>query len=105
MRLGKLLSRLGASPDFRGLLVASVATILVGAVFYHHQEGLGWLDAVYFTVITLTTVGYGDFSPATDGGKVFTMLYILLGLGIVGALVAVIADAAVGLAGEATDRG
>ncbi|WP_269849570.1 potassium channel family protein [Methanosarcina horonobensis] len=40
------------------------------------------LDSLYFSVITLTTVGYGDFTPQTVYGKIFTMIYIFFGLGI-----------------------
>lgn len=58
-----------------------------GTVFYRFVEDLAWLDSLYFSVITLTTVGYGDFSPATSTGKVFTMFYVLVGIGIFVALV------------------
>lgn len=40
------------------------------------------LDSFYFSVITLATVGYEDFTPQTDLGKIFTVVYIFLGLGI-----------------------
>lgn len=65
------------------ILVLVVAVILgVGGAFYHYIEGLSWLDSFYFCVVTLTTVGYGDFTPQTDIGKIFTMLYIFCGVGI-----------------------
>lgn len=54
----------------------------LGAVFYHFQEGWDWLDSFYFTVITLSTVGYGDFSPQTDLGKLFTIPFIFIGVGL-----------------------
>lgn len=66
---------------FTGL--TSTIALLTGTIFYHYAEGLRWLDALYFSVITLTTVGYGDFSPQTDIGKVFTIIYILVGIGII----------------------
>ena len=46
-----------------------VLTILTGTLFYHAVEGWRFLDALYFSVATLTTVGYGDFTPQTDAGK------------------------------------
>lgn len=69
-------------PKYRAGLVWLLLLMLVGMVFYHQVEGWGWLDALYFSVITLSTVGYGDFSPTTSASKIFTMVYILLGLSI-----------------------
>ena len=67
----------------------AVASVVVGTgtVFYRFIEDLAWLDSLYFSVITLPTVGYGDFSPVTSTGKVFTMFYVLAGIGIFVALV------------------
>ncbi len=65
------------------LLIASVLIIFTGTNFYHFVEGLRWIEALYFSVITITTVGYGDFSPQTDVGKLFTIVYVLNGIGII----------------------
>ncbi|MGB0255380.1 MAG: potassium channel family protein, partial [Flavobacteriaceae bacterium] len=46
-------------------------------------EGWSWLDSLYFSVITLTTIGYGDFSPQTNLGKLFTMAYIIIGVALI----------------------
>lgn len=66
--------------------IAGAATLLViigGAIFYHYVEALSWLNAVYFCVITLTTIGYGDITPHTDAGKIFTIFYVFIGIGII----------------------
>lgn len=55
---------------------------LVGIGFYHFVEGLALVDAVYLSAMTLTTVGYGDFTPQTDVGKLFTSVYAFLGIGV-----------------------
>jgi hypothetical protein len=49
--------------------------IVIGALLYHWLEGWGWLDSFYFVVITLTTIGYGDFSPTTPATKLITIFY------------------------------
>ena len=69
--------------QYRSLLVASFLTLATGTVCYHYIEGWSWLDALYFSTITLTTIGYGDFSPVTDLGKVFTIIYIIIGVGLI----------------------
>ena len=50
---------------------------------YRFLEDWSWLDSLYFSVITLTTIGYGDFSPKTDLGKLFTMGYIIIGVSLI----------------------
>ncbi|MCE2489747.1 MAG: two pore domain potassium channel family protein [Anaerolineae bacterium] len=80
-------------PRTRGLVYATLFIIVLGAAFYRAVEGWRWLDAFYFTVITLTTVGYGDLVPQSDAAKLFTMFYVFVGLGIIGSFAALIADA------------
>jgi voltage-gated potassium channel Kch len=69
--------------EYRELLVTTFFVILVGSTVYHYLENWSWLDAIYFSVVTLTTVGFGDFAPKTDGGKIFTIFYIIIGIGII----------------------
>lgn len=61
----------------------AIFTLLFGTVFYHIIEKLSWVDSWYFSVITLATVGYGDIAPKTDLGKLFTTIYVLIGIGII----------------------
>ena len=98
MRFFRAIGRGMKEPEFRALFLTVILLLVVGASFYHFVEGWSWLAALYFTVITLTTVGYGDFSPSQDISKVFTMIYIVLGLGVFSAFIVLLADS---LRGEA----
>jgi len=69
----------------RVLTLTLLAVITVGSIFYTFVEHWDVLDAVYFSVVTLATVGYGDFAPKTAPGKVFTILYIVVGIGLLAA--------------------
>jgi len=57
-------------------------------------EGWNLLDSLYFSVVTLTTIGYGDLSPSTAASKIFTIFYIFVGLGIILAFVNTVAERA-----------
>lgn len=70
---------------FRIAAVATLSILGIGVVFYHFIEKMSWVDSIYFCVVTLTTIGYGDITPQTDLGKIFTVFYILAGVGILAA--------------------
>ncbi len=74
-----------------GLLGFAFIILLIGVLFYSSVEHWSALNALYFSVITLTTVGYGDLTPKTDLGKMFTIAYIFIGLGVILGLVSIIA--------------
>ena len=70
-------------PEFRTLVYLVVITLLGGTIFYSTVEGWSIVDAFYFSVTTLTTVGLGDLTPQTTIGKLFTVIYIFAGLSLV----------------------
>ncbi len=77
------------------ILLVVLTVIAAGAIFYRQIEGWSWIDSVYFCVATLATVGYGDLTPTTDLGKIFTCFYILIGVGILTAGIGYLARYAV----------
>ena len=90
--LARLFRTLFQQPESRALLFMAMAVIGLGTLFYHNVEGWRWLDALYFCVVTLVTIGYGDFTPKTDAGKLFTIVYIIIGLGILSGFIAVVGE-------------
>jgi len=85
--LGRGLRNFWRDPAGRAVLGIAGTVVGVGTVFYRLVEDLRWIDSIYFCVITLATVGYGDISPTTNAGKVFTMAYVVVGIGVFVALV------------------
>jgi voltage-gated potassium channel len=67
-----------------------------GTCWYHLVEGWTWLDAVYMTVITLATVGFGETNPLGERGRIFTISLILMGVMTIGYVVNTFTDAIVG---------
>lgn len=67
----------------RTVSIATLMLIIAGTSFYHYFEKWTILDSFYFCMITLTTVGYGDLSPTTPLTKLFTVGYIIMGIGII----------------------
>ena len=77
-----LVRLLRRDPDFRTLVSLVFFTLLAGTIFYSSVEGWSLVDAFYFSVTTLTTVGLGDLAPTTTIGKLFAVVYIFSGLGL-----------------------
>lgn len=92
VRFLRLLRELLRMPQTRALMAMVGMTLFIGAWFYHLVEGWSDLDSLYFCVITLTTIGYGDLAPKSDIGKVFTMMYVVIGVGLLVGLVDLVAE-------------
>jgi voltage-gated potassium channel Kch len=77
----------------RGLMAFVLSMIALATVTFHFVEGWSFLDAAFFSVVTISTVGYGELVPQTVFGKLFTMFYILVGLGVFVAAASAVAEA------------
>ena len=73
--------------EFRALIVLLLLLLFGGAIFYWEVEGWSVLDAIYFCVMTMSTVGYGDFAPTTVFSKIFTIVFTVLSIGVFAAVV------------------
>ena len=85
--LARIFRHLLRQPELRGLIGVEIVLLASGTVFYHFTEQWSWLDAIYFCVVTLATVGYGDFHPTTPWGKVFAIPYIIIGVAMLGVFI------------------
>ena len=78
--------------ELAGLIISTFGIILLGVLVYSAVKDWKFLDVLYFTIITLMTVEYGDFAPQTMAGKVFPIVYIIMGLGLVSSFILVVAE-------------
>jgi voltage-gated potassium channel Kch len=83
------LDKLKHDPDFqrhtyRVLAASAILLIAAGTVIFSLLEDWSIVDSFYFSVVTATTVGFGDITPDTDGAKLFTVVYIIFGISIIG---------------------
>jgi voltage-gated potassium channel len=83
-------------PQFRSLTFLVLITLLGGTIFYSAVERWSVVDAFYFSVTTLTTVGLGDLTPQTTIGKLFTVIYIFAGLSIIVGFIETVAKETLG---------
>jgi voltage-gated potassium channel len=81
------------------VLVAAAATLFLGAwlvlLFEENAKGStihDYPDALWWAIVTVTTVGYGDRYPVTEGGRAVAVILMLLGIGLIGVLTATIAS-------------
>ena len=80
--LARLVHAAWRDPRMHVLIVLGLCVLGTGTVVFHCVEGWSWLDAAYFSMVTLATVGFGDLHPETVVGKLFVMVYIGIGVGI-----------------------
>jgi len=74
-------------PQGRLILLWAFGQIVLGTIVFRWLEGWSIIDSVYFSVVTLATVGFGDLHPTGDATKIFTIIYILFGLGVIAAFI------------------
>jgi voltage-gated potassium channel len=99
--LGRALAAVWREPETKALPVVAGVLILTGTLFYWRFEDWTIIEALYFCVVTLTTVGYGDLHPTSATTQIFTIVYILTGFGVLVALLTSVAQQYLSLKAEA----
>jgi voltage-gated potassium channel len=90
--LARAVAGVWRDPETKALPFVAAALVLTGTLFYWRFEDWTVVESLYFSVVTLTTVGFGDLSPTTAGTQIFTIFYILTGIGVFVALLASVAQ-------------
>ncbi|MCC7572872.1 MAG: potassium channel protein [Candidatus Methanofastidiosum sp.] len=65
------------------VLIGPIFLIVLGTIGFHYIEGLSFLDSLYLTSSTISTVGYGDLHPNSSLSKIFSLFIMFGGIGIV----------------------
>ena len=77
----------------RACLYLLVTTVVLGGAFFSLvEEDADWIDGMWWAIVTLTTVGYGDFAPDSIAGRWVAMFVMAGGLGSVAILTGLLAD-------------
>lgn len=66
-----------------GIVIALAAIILIGAIGFAFFEEHTFFESLYWAVVTLASVGYGDITPKTPQGRIFTIALIMSGMGVI----------------------
>lgn len=93
VRMARAISAAFRKPNVIAALTVLGAIALFSALVYMMLEGWSFLDAIYFCIVTMSTVGYGDFSPHTALGKIYTIFFLFIGIGVFVLAVTAIAEA------------
>ena len=91
-RAHRYASRFLRQHNFQYVLFFTVLTVLIGAAAVRYFEQMGFYDALWWAFVTATTVGYGDISPSTAGGRIVAIMLMLVGIGFISTLTGTIAS-------------
>ena len=89
VRLVGLTGRLRKFINTNGLIYyiyISIVVLIIGASMYSISEKVDFVTALWWSITTATTVGYGDISPTTTIGKLAAIMVMIIGIGFVGML-------------------
>lgn len=85
---GSMYRRIAGPKESVSRLIVTLAMIMtvyfiVGVIFFESNQGLSLRDSIYFIMVTTTALGYGDIRPVGALDKSFTMIFALIGVGVI----------------------
>nr|WP_311317400.1 potassium channel family protein [Limosilactobacillus fermentum] len=95
VRLVGLIGKLRKFINTNGLIYyiyVSIAVLITGASMYSISEKVDFATALWWSITTATTVGYGDISPTTSIGKLAAVMVMIIGIGFIGMLTSSISN-------------
>ena len=99
------LEAIWADSESRVLIVIALGQIAVGTVIFRLiEEEWSIIESLFFCVVTSTTIGYGDYTPSTDAGRIVCIVYILTSVGLLGALLTRVASGRAQIRAERIER-
>ncbi len=81
-------------PEYQLLALTSSFVMVGGTMFYHFYEDWSWIESIYFVVVALTTVGFGDLTPTTEFSRAITIGFLFFGVAWIGALISILVKSA-----------
>src|SRR3989338_10282539 len=76
-------SRSSMKTRFMFLIGIILLLLIFGTLFYHNVEGWSYIDSFYISAISLSTRGYGELHPTKAISKIFTVLYLFIGVAFI----------------------
>ncbi|WP_253200725.1 potassium channel family protein [Clostridium sp. CF012] len=91
LKFRKYMDKFLKTNNFNYIIWITLFTLIIGAIGIHFVEGITFGNALWWSFVTITTVGYGDISPQTSIGRIIAGIIMLTGIGFLGMLTATIA--------------
>ena len=81
-------------PRLKNILLLTVIVVAFGSLAFSVLEDWEFLDSLYFTIATMTTVGYGDFVPTHDASKLLAVIYMVISVPLILFSIGLVAEVA-----------
>lgn len=92
LRLSTKIQKFINTNGFKYMLITTISIIFIGAIGIHYSESIPLIDSLWYSIVTVTTVGYGDFAPASGLGRIVACILMICGIGLIGSLTSTVSS-------------